>query len=73
MVVNLFLALENAVGNIAYLGTHGMTDDTLHTVTAKLTVGCYRCRQFGNLVGVTADIAVHVPRQPVMQLVTITY
>ena len=57
MVVNLLLALEDAVELIAYLSTYGMTYDALHAVTAERAAGGNRLRQFQHLVAVGTDVS----------------
>ena len=60
MVVNLVLALEDAVVDIAYLGTHGMTHNAFHTVATEGSLGCDGLRKLGHGIAVCADIAGNV-------------
>ena len=71
MVVYLLLALEDAVGFIAYQRTHGMSHNTQFAVSAEGTLGSNGLGQFGNLVDVAADVGVDVPRQTELGLVAV--
>ena len=48
-----------------------MAYDALHTVTTVGATGCHGLWQLGNLVLILADVTGNVPREAVVQLVTI--
>ena len=57
VVVNLVLALEDAVVDIAYLGAHGMTHNAFNTVAAEGSLGCDGLWKLGHGIAVCADIS----------------
>ena len=69
---NQILALEDTVAYVSHLCTHWMTDDTLHTITTKGSVGSYGSRQRCNLVAIRRDVGGDVVLQTEVGLVAIT-
>ena len=72
MVVDIFLALEDAVCDISHLRTHGVAYNGLHAVTAECTFSSYGLRQSGNLVVIMGDIGRDIVFEARFGLVAIT-
>ena len=71
MVVYLLLTLEDTVGYIAHLRSHGMADYGLHAVTAEGATGRYRLRQFGHGVLVMREVGGDVILEAALGLVAV--
>ena len=72
MVVNLLLALENAVGDVSHLRSDSVTYNGLYTVTTECTAGSYCCRHIDYLIVIMRDIGRDIVFEAAFGLVTVT-
>ena len=73
MVVDLLLRFEDAVCDISYLRTDGMSDDGLNAITAEASAGCDCTRQIDYLIAVMLDVRCYIVLESAFGLIAITY